>query len=145
MGREFLCVRDDMSLEAVRALFLERGLSGAPVVNAEGAPVGVVTKTDLVRALGELEPEEAGETLPYGFHMERLPRAIVVEVMTPFVHTLPMRSSVAEAAAFMARHELHHVIVVDPKGTVVGVLTTLDLARWLAAQTGYVTTPPDRH
>lgn len=139
MTRDVLCVREDMSVEAVRLLFLERGIGIAPVLDQRGGPVGVITKTDLVRSLDELEPPvDDGATLPYGFHLEPVPRAVVRELMTPFVFTLPLKASVAEAAAFMASRSIHHAVVVDGSGTVVGIFTSLDLARWVAVQTGFV-------
>jgi CBS domain-containing protein len=137
MTRNVLCVRDDMSVESVRELMLEKGIGGAPVVDERGMPRGLVSKTDLVRALGELDGDvNAAETLPYGFHLEAIPRALVREVMTPIVFALPMSATVADAAALMASRSIHRVIVVDSAGAVIGIVTTLDLVRWLAIQSG---------
>lgn len=137
MSRDVLCVRDDMSLEAVRALMLERGIGGAPVVDENGMPRGVVSKTDLVRALGEGEPDwDAGETMPYGFHVEPIARALVRDVMTPIVIALPLSSSVADAAELMVSRNVHRVIVVDADGAVVGLVSAMDVVRWLAITSG---------
>ena len=144
MSRDFVCVREDLSVDAVRAILLERGVGAAPVVDAEGMPVGIITKTDFVRGLAELEgdwpgPSEAAPRLPRGFHLEALPRATARDLMMPFVFALPVETTVAQAAAFMASRGVHHVLVNDKRGALVGILSTIDLARWLAAETGYVT------
>ena len=47
MHRDVTCVTRDVRTEDLRALFLERNLSAAPVVDAEGYPIGIVSKTDL--------------------------------------------------------------------------------------------------
>jgi|SoiMethySBSTD1v2_1073268.scaffolds.fasta_scaffold1825328_1 CBS-domain-containing membrane protein len=141
MSRDILCVREDLSADAVRALLLERGIGAAPVVDAEGMPLGIITKTDLVRGMAELgEPyaEEPEPRLPRGFHLETLPRATARDLMMPFVFALPIDTSVAQAAAFMASRGVHHVIVVDKQETVVGLFSTIDIARWLAVETGFV-------
>ena len=41
------------------------------------------------------------------------------------------------AAAVMAAARVHRVLVVSAEGTVVGILTTLDVVRWLARKAGY--------
>ena len=140
MSRDVVCVREDISLDALRAILLERGIGAAPVVDAEGMPVGIVTKTDFVRGLAELDGDlqEPSPRLPPGFHMEPLPRATARDIMMPFVFALPVETSVAQAAAFMASRGVHHVLVNDKKGALVGILSTIDLARWLAVETGYV-------
>jgi len=56
------------------------------------------------------------------------------DVMTPVVHAVLDRSSIAAAAALMWRERVHHVVVVDERGGVCGMVSTLDVARWVAAQ-----------
>src|SRR5262249_48167937 len=67
-------VRDDMDLEEVRALLLQRGLDGAPVVDAIGRLIGMITKTDLLRELTAAHPieRESVPGLARGFHVEEL-------------------------------------------------------------------------
>ena len=57
----------------------------------------------------------------------------------PFAFTLGPRASLAQAAAMMSTEALHHVLVVDDDRTLVGVISTLDITRWLARDGG----PPD--
>src|SRR5260370_41247074 len=52
MARDVVCVEPTLSVEALTALFLERGLSMVPVVDAGGNPIGMVLKT---RLFGEVQ------------------------------------------------------------------------------------------
>ena len=150
MTRDVICVRPDLSVEALTSLFLERGISGAPVVDAKDRPIGVVSKTDLLREQFEHgDTEEVEEIrlkteagwdveLGPGFHAERIARATVAEIMMPIAFSLPEDASIAHAAAVMAVEGVHRVPVVSSRGEVVGILTTLDVLRWLAHGSGYL-------
>src|SRR5579864_7607022 len=48
MTREVRTVRSECSLKDVAALLSEHGIGGVPVVDAEGSPVGVICKADIV-------------------------------------------------------------------------------------------------
>ncbi|MCC6751065.1 MAG: CBS domain-containing protein [Deltaproteobacteria bacterium] len=158
MSRDVLCVRKDLSVEALTALFLERSISGAPVVDERGRPIGVVSKTDILReqfVAGETAVERTGgpvrvrreggvvQNLGSGYHEEQLAGATVSDVMTPSVYALHARTSVAQASALMAFEGIHRIAVIDEGGVVVGLLSTLDVLRWLAEQEGYLL--PPRH
>jgi CBS domain-containing protein len=117
MGSRAYCVRDTLDVDALTALFVGEGISGAPVVDASGRPIGVVSKTDLVRSAGA---------------------RTVADIMTPVTLTLPETASVYRAAALMAYESVHRVVVTDDAGQVVGVLSALDVLRWLARDEGYV-------
>ena len=52
MSRAVATVPPDAPVHAVAGLFAERGISGAPVVDAEGRLLGIVTEGDLIRRLG---------------------------------------------------------------------------------------------
>jgi hypothetical protein len=58
MSREVVCVTPDLEATTLAELFLERGFSGAPVVDDRGQPIGIVSKTDLLRAC--YDPAAAG-------------------------------------------------------------------------------------
>jgi CBS domain-containing protein len=132
-----------LSIEALMALFIERGISGVPVVDAEGLPVGVVSKTDLVREQYENGESFAAEParvqdLGDGFHVEPTARGTVLDIMTPLAFTLHERSSLSRAAAMMALEGVHRVPVISDDRRVVGILSSLDVMRWLAQHDGYL-------
>lgn len=145
MTREALCVRSDMRLEELRQALLERGHGGLPVVDAVGRPVGMVTKTDLLRAEGREDWHRAE-------HAERAERqasaglraAIAAEpgtvgaIMTDLALAVHESMSVAQAAALMAYEGVHRLPVVDDDQRVVGVLSSLDVLHWIGERAGYL-------
>lgn len=150
MTARVLAVRPDVSLEALADLLLDRGIGGAPVVDEAGRPVGVVSKTDLMRE--HLMAGETGESVTPGWHPSRAhfqvevgrgfhgaaAPASVADVMTPTAFTLSEDAPVAEAAALMAFEGVHRVPVVGGDGRVVGIVTSLDVLRWVAQREGYL-------
>ncbi len=114
MSGDVICVTADLGADELAALLVDRGFSGAPVVDGEGRPIGVVSKTDLVR--------EAGAPAC----------ATVGDLMTPLAFTLPEHAPLARAVALMAEERVHRLPIVSDDGRVVGVLTAFDVVRWLA-------------
>jgi CBS domain-containing protein len=129
-----ICVKADFGLEQLTALLIERGISGAPVIDDAGKPVGIVSKTDLLRERF-IEGDTSVELpnwLEDSFHLDRS-GGIVADVMMPVAFTLRETDSIARAAALMSEEHIHRVPVVNLDGRVVGIVTTFDLARWIAS------------
>jgi CBS domain-containing protein len=118
MTADVVCVTPDLGLTALTTLLVERGFSGAPVVDAEGRPLGVVSKTDLLR-----EPLTS--------------RGTVGDVMMPLAFTLPETASLSQAAALMVEEGVHRLPVVSSEGKVIGLLSSFDVMRWIARESGY--------
>jgi CBS domain-containing protein len=116
-----VCVRPDVRLNDVTDLLLERGFSAVPVVDPEGRAIGIVSKTDLLRHARERGARDA----------------IVERVMMPIVFAVEETASMGDAAALMAGEGVHRLPVIDVEGKVVGVLSALDLVRWLGQLAGY--------
>ena len=126
------------------ALFVDKGISAAPVVDEQGRPIGFVSKTDVVRQLrrphaGE-RPEGATQVQPW-WDAERLSQLTVGAIMTPAVYTFSPETTVADATAVMAFEGTHHPPVVDASGALVGMVSALDVLDWMARNAGY--TPAD--
>jgi CBS domain-containing protein len=133
MTRGAIIVRADLSLEQLVDLFLEQGISRAPVVNDDGRPIGMVSKTDLVIAQherGDTEVSQAG-TDGWGQHVHEL-GSTVREVMTPVVFSLPETTSIGEAARRMLADHVHAVPVVSAQDQLVGLLSATDIMAWVA-------------
>lgn len=120
MTRKVVCARPEMDASDARRRMLERGVSGLPVVDTWGRAVGVVSKTDLVEHEVTSEPG----------------RATVASIMSPMVFALSQDAPIARAAALMAYEGIHRIIVVDGSGHLIGVVSSLDVARWLGHAAG---------
>jgi len=139
MTRSVVAVRSDMSLEEVTEVFLARSISGAPVIDDAGRPIGVVSKTDLLRAAHDAGDSGAlEEVVERGYHIHEMAVPRVSDVMTPLVFSLSQDAPVARAAALMAFEGVHRVPVVDDDGVLVGIVSAIDVLRWMAREHGYV-------
>jgi CBS domain-containing protein len=107
-------VRPDLRLDRLVDLLLAHGLRGVPVVDHRRRPIGMVSKSDLVGAPPVRRARQ------------------VADVMMCLAFTLPETASVARAAALMTYEGVHRLPVVAADGQLVGVLSALDITRWLA-------------
>lgn len=141
MTRNVICVRADIALNELIMILYEHGISGAPVVDAKGKPLGVVSKTDLLR--DSYEKVELAEDKPAAYVRAELEergnaQPTVQEIMTTSVSALPESASIAEAAALMALEGVRRIPILDAEGLVVGIICASDILSWLARQAGYV-------
>ena len=115
MTRPAITARPDTTVDALIGLMSHYQIGCVPIIDDRDQPTGIVTK----RAL--LESRNDGRT-----------RAR--EVMTSRVQTLPSSATLARAAAVMSTEVIHHLLVVDDDQRLIGVISTVDLTRWLARE-----------
>ena len=140
MTAEPVCVELGMTLRQVARLFDEHEISGAPVVNGAGHLVGVVSRTDLVQRFmageDDRDPRLLAELFSDDFDDDGpLPdQSIAVdEFMTGEPVTAGLTTPLRELAARMLAARVHRIIIVDKDTTPVGIVTSLDLVKALAA------------
>ena len=126
MTANVTCVQPDLRVDSLLFLLIQQGIGGAPVVDRDGRPLGVVSRADLVRL--SLDPQED---------------ATVADIMMPIAFTLAEGASVSQAAALMAYEDVHRVPVVSADGVVVGIVSSLDIVRWLARHDGFLVSDPN--
>lgn len=140
MHKHTHCVTEQQSVAELLALFLRQGISAAPVVNDNGTPIGFVSKTDVIRELREDHEKNSGaieqQVQPW-WDTARLSQLTVGEIMTPTLYTFSPMTTVADATATMAFEGIHHIPVVAESGALVGMLSSLDVLRWIAHNAGY--------
>jgi CBS domain-containing protein len=102
-------------IEAVDFL-LHHKVTGAPVVDASGKPVGIITETDLLKLLAE------------GVRGEPPTEATVAEFMTADVVTVPPDVDIYYVAGMFLANKFRRLLVVDG-GKIVGAITRYDLLR----------------
>lgn len=128
MKRDVTCAARDLHALALVKLMVENRIGCLPVIDEAGHPVGMVTKLDVVEQLLAMEPPAD--------------RGTAYELMMPIAITLGPRATVAHAAALMACEDIHHVPIVDELGRLIGIVSSMDVVRWLAENDGYRTPPP---
>jgi CBS domain-containing protein len=125
-------VQPGASIKDAARLLVEHGISGLPVVDAEGRVVGVLSETDLLfKEKGEPDPPGWLERLLNPFLLrerEKFEARTVGEAMTAPAETISPRSSVASAAKVMLGAGVTRLPVVRD-GKLVGIVTRADLVR----------------
>ena len=101
---------------AVARQLTENGISFLVVTNSENEPLGIITGSDLVAKV--LAPENADAQA-----------MIAQDVMRVGPRTMAPETYMYEAMAFMTRHSLNYLPVVD-RNQLVGVVTPRDLMRY---------------
>lgn len=108
MSHSVITTEPHKSMEHARDIMQKNKVSAIPVVDSEGAPVGIVSSTDML-------DEHKGATP-------------VSNVMTGKVYTVPMYDDVSIAARIMRNHNIHRVLVTHEQ-KVVGILSSFDLLK----------------
>ena len=138
MAHYVTCARADVAIDTLTALLLDADIGAVPVVDAEGFPIGIVSKTDLLRDHWENgDTEEVTDEVVDGVHLTARAPKTVRDLMMPIAFTLREDDPLSRAAAVMATERVHHLPIVSADGRVVGMLSALDFVRWVAAQSGY--------
>lgn len=125
MSPSCLTVEAEQTMDAAAEKFLDRRVSGMPVVNEEGQCIGVLSATDYIWHERSGTPEDP-------VHLYMSPRVISVRP----------EQLLLDAAVLMVAHHIHRVVVVDDEQRAVGVVSSLDVVNAVvSAATGL---PPER-
>lgn len=133
MTKKVLVIRQETKVERMLELFSKHELTGAPVIDAEGNMMGVVSLTDLRHrtkpdekrqssgfyvnqswGVVDLEPEEKDE--------------LVEDIMTNLIICAEEDDHIERAADLMTCHAIHRVVVTK-QGVVTGIITSGDLVK----------------
>jgi CBS domain-containing protein len=142
MNPEILTVRDDSSVTELAEFLTDNEISGAPVEDAQGRLVGVVSLTDLAAAVtGHREegvtdkpgPSYYLKSWDERFNPEDLAglrigdsEATVGEIMTPSIFAVDEETPISKVAERMIHSHVHRLLVTREQ-KVVGIVTTSDL------------------
>jgi CBS domain-containing protein len=136
MSRQVATAAKDTPLREVVELMLGKTYRAVPVVD-EGIPVGIITNSDLVRRGGldvRVELLESLEQPEAHSLLERLSSGgkVAADVMTPGPVAVDATASLRRVAEIMTHRRLKRLPVVDDHGTLVGMVSRLDLLRTAA-------------
>ncbi len=144
MVRDVVALAGNTSLDAASRLFTLHQISGAPVVDEDGRPVGVVSRSDLLDAERPRSGQPGGR-LYYRIWNGQIRATgmltdapapdpgVASDVMTSPLVTIAEDAPIEEAARRMLAMRVHRLFVV--KGDrLVGVLSALDCLRALVGE-----------
>jgi CBS domain-containing protein len=135
MSQTVIMVPQDMSLSGAARLLSQAQVSGAPVVDAEGRCVGVLSATDFVHWVEKGPKSKPRENVckPWQiFESEALPREEVRHYMTTDPVTVTSGVHIGELAQKMLDAHIHRVIVVDRNDRPIGIVSSTDILAALA-------------
>ena len=145
MTTEVVSIAEAAPLREALAMLIDRGFSGAPVVNDAGRPIGVISQSDILVhdrntvAFAKRMPDyyqqadltaAIGEPVR-GFQVEAVDRTSVSDVMTPIVFAVRPDASTRDVIEEMLRLRVHRLFVIDRAGVLVGVIAMSDVLRHL--------------
>ena len=116
MVKEVITVTESMPLKDVARMFIDKKITGAPVVNVEGELVGVISETDIIRkttSIGAWSPSTVGQ------------------IMTRPAVTVSPDETLQRVFEMMYNRRIHRVVVAEgPR--IKGIVTTMDILRAIA-------------
>jgi CBS domain-containing protein len=152
MNSDLLTLDQDTTIEDAIRTLEDYHISGAPVLNAAGECVGVLSATDVLKRESELEEglaprpgdyfsgaeallEEADVYLPKEeYDPEILGRDTVGQWMTAEVLAVTPQTSIEQVCRKMVEDRVHRLLVMEDK-QLKGIVSSFDIVRLLAGKT----------
>jgi CBS domain-containing protein len=141
MTKDVITVRPDTSVEELGRLFIEKDISGAPVVDDEGNLIGIVTENDLIkkerpfhiptiiRIFDAIIPIESDSRVEE--EIKKMAATTVGDICTKEVITVDVETPLPEIADIMTDRGVHLLPVMDGK-RLVGIIGKKDIIRAIA-------------
>ncbi|NEO36411.1 MAG: CBS domain-containing protein [Moorea sp. SIOASIH] len=144
MSHDPIVVQPETPIKEVIKIIAEQSISGLPVVNEAGKLVGVISETDLLWQETGVEPPVYIMFLDSVIYLENparydqeLHKALgqtAGEVMTGHPMSIKPDQPLRKAAKLMQEKSIHHLPVTDEADQVIGILTSGDIVRAMAAE-----------
>ena len=145
MTTDVITVDPDMTVQALATLLAERGISGAPVVNASGQLVGVVSEGDLLHR-AEIGAARRHRVRRRSWWLDHYASVVareyvkdhgrlVKDVMTSEVVTVDENDDLADVAAVLEGKRIKRVPVMRG-GKLVGIISRANIVRAVGAIKG---------
>lgn len=116
MKRDLITFLPDQSIVEVMDTFLEKGISGAPVMDEHGKLVGIISEVDCLKIM----VDEAYYNLPHG-------KITVAQYMSTSVSTIPITSDILDVASKFLSTNFRRYPIVDDNGKLVGQISRRDV------------------
>ena len=122
---EVIAVHADQKLSYVNRIFNEKSIHHIPVLDGK-KPIGMITTTDIYKLIHNIDTHDKREIdvmLDNDFTIE--------EIMSKDLVTLPLTSTIKDAAGILQNSKRHSVIITDKEGDFSGIVTSTDLIKYL--------------
>lgn len=129
MTSDVATIGGDAPLKEAAMLMVHAGVSGVPVVDDGGRVIGIITEADFVSAEADRSWGRQRKRLLANFfgEAEKTTASVVSDVMTKNPHTIDSASSVTEAARLMTDLDVKRLPVVNPDGSLAGIISRADV------------------
>lgn len=130
-----ISIRAEAGISEAIALFTEKGITAAPVIDEAGHPIGVVSRSDLL--VHQCEADKHRDEYFYAptFDTQDVARpgmhGTVADLMTPAVFGVAPDTPAQRVISDMVGLHVHRLFVVDRAGVLVGVISAMDVLKCL--------------
>ncbi|MFC1549379.1 CBS domain-containing protein [Nitrospirota bacterium] len=143
MQKAPMTINPEVTVEEIGRIFIEKNISGLPVVDASGTLVGVVTENDLISrnkqihiptllrlfdAFIPLEGFKAFET-----EIKRISAKIAGDICTKETVTVTPETELDEIATIMTDKKIHHLPVMEG-GKLVDIINQHDVLKGISLE-----------
>jgi len=138
MNTAVITVTPDTSVEELGRLFIEKGVSGVPVVDEQQQLVGIVTENDLIRQNERFHiptllrifdafiPLQGSASIEA--EIKRMSASKVSEICNKKVITVDLETTFQDIATIMSEKGVH-LLPVMSSGRLVGIIGKMDMIR----------------
>jgi len=138
MKQDVVTITPETSVEEIGRLFIEKGISGAPVVLQNGSLLGIVTENDLIsqnkkfhiptilRIFDAFIPMESSSKVEK--EIKKMTASTAAEICTKEVITVKEETPLSEVATIMADKKIH-LIPVMKDDRIVGIIGKKDVIK----------------
>ncbi|MCA8959257.1 MAG: CBS domain-containing protein [Planctomycetes bacterium] len=140
MCREISTVPVEMPIGELAEFLSEERIHGAPVVDRSGELVGVVSRSDVIRTVGEESehPVDDASSL-WALALQQLDEDLRVrDIMTADPITACPEATAGEIAKLMLAEGIHRILVIEG-GSVIGIVSATDLLGAIPQYEAFVT------
>ena len=143
MTVDVITVKENTTVEDLGRVFIEKGISGAPVVDDKGMLAGIVTEDDLISRNRRLHIPTIlrlfDAYIPIGSagkleeEIKRMAATTVSEICTRKVITVEEETTIEEIATIMTVQKIHLIPVMKGQ-RITGIIGKKDLIRGVARE-----------
>ena len=122
---DVVSVHVKQNLSDVNEIFRENMIHHIPVINGK-QPIGIISTKDILKLIFNIDTQDErmiDAIMDHNFTIE--------DVMTKDLVTLPITSTIKDAAEVLRYSTIHSIIVTNNKGDMEGIVTSTDLIQFL--------------